>query len=35
MHPYNDDHMVINIRYDEWMIKGVLMDQGSSLYIIY
>lgn len=35
IHPYNDDPMVIDVKWEEWEIKRVLLDQGSSTNIPY
>lgn len=35
IHPYNDDPMVITMRCGDWEIKIVLVDQGSSVDILY
>lgn len=35
IHPHNDDLMVISVKFEEWEIKRVLMDQGSSTNILY
>lgn len=35
IYPYNDDPMVITVKYEEYDIKRVLVDQGSSADILY
>lgn len=35
IHPYNDDPMIITVRYKEWEIRRVLVDKGSPTYILY
>lgn len=35
IHPHNEDPMVITIRCDQWEIRRVLIDQGTSTDILY
>lgn len=35
IHPHSDDPMVISVKSEEWNIKRILVDQGSSVDILY
>lgn len=35
VHPHDNYHMVINLSCDDWEIKRLLIDQGSSTNILY
>lgn len=35
IHPHNDDPMAISVKCETWEIKRVLVDQGSSINILY
>lgn len=34
IHLYNDDRVVITVKYEAWEIKRVPVNQGSSTYIL-
>lgn len=33
--PYNNDYMVITLQYDDWDVKRVLIDLGSSASVLF
>lgn len=35
VHHHNNDHVVIIVKYEEWEIKIVLVDMGSSVDMLY